>query len=132
MSSHTIRLHGGPWLIATESSAGGTVKHGPLEEAFGSVTKHDNIVAIRRFNRPTGLSPATAVFLAIEAEIPPTAVFLNESRLHSLPDAAPSVCIDITRQLCPHNEIRLEWSHCGRLDLDLLTPPQAVELRIID
>lgn len=62
----------------------------------------------RRFARPTGLEPHTAVTLCIAGAVAGGVVRLNDNELGRLPARGNLVRFDVTRMLLPRNQLVLK------------------------
>ena len=113
-TAHEIRL-AGPWqvdwvgpedvppdTIAVENSTFPV----DWEKLFGEVAGTARFT--RRFNRPTGLTRETRVWLAIPDYCGMLSVELNQKVLAILPEEDLPVRLDITHALAPHNRLVLE------------------------
>ena len=73
---HVIRLHG-PWTLEADGQAARRV-HLPRDwSQVGEAARDRPVYLVRRFHRPTGLSPRTRVFLSVPAGWPVTTLTLH-------------------------------------------------------
>lgn len=108
---HGIRLRG-PWhfeLLPADGAPGGTIRgvaNMPCSWRDALPTEPAARVRwSRKFNGPTGVDPAHAVWLVFEQPATSGDVSLNGERLGTLTAGAERCEFDITRLLGPHNTL---------------------------
>lgn len=148
MHTHSIRLKG-PWLVGLSGATPSVLEAGgqhsgrqDLAEQIGQLlatapTPH-GVWAIRRFHRPTGLSPRSELSLAIQASQQPDSVNWGPlepgaraansyTRLEPGNDSGAGVEYRLPCELPLRSELRLEWT---KLELHPAPGGLSVELVI--
>lgn len=131
VTDHVIRLRG-PWTYLMESGqATESVRlpfTKPLPEPWRGAS--ELIVAKRKFNCPSGLTPTDVVRLTIARRGPLAKVQLNDEPLPISDERATVLEWNITALLVPFNELRISFAGSA-IDLATFSSPVAqVELRI--
>lgn len=130
-AEHIIRLRG-PWTFLIESGQPTENVRQPFTKPLPESWRQEPgaIVAKRKFNSPSGLSPVEVVCLVIHRRGTLDHVLLNDEPLPIEDPAANPLSWNITRLLVPFNELRIAFRGAA-LDAAQSSPPIAqVELRI--
>lgn len=125
---HTIRLQG-PWRFEWEpreesdrSATVGTIRL-PITEHAMPVGRQGTLRLIRRFQRPTRLEAHEQVWLLLPPGCRPARVRLNEAEVPCLRRIGDYTASDLTAELRPSNELRLEFVIDAETPLPTLDRP---------
>ncbi len=110
---HLIRLHG-PWTLEAAGHSSAPAQRVHLPRDWGAVeeaARQSAVALVRRFHRPTGLSDATRVALAVPVGWPLAGVLLNGAPLPPPQTADARQLFDLSCSIHtrPAHDLRIDF-----------------------
>ena len=132
--AHEIRL-AGPWEFQVDESGDWQRCILPFDFAAQAQEDHSLIRIRRRFHRPSGLTPASAVFIVFDTSTVPQQITVNDHEVHVQPSdfaAASEAAADLTCVAEVTNVLEGFNTVCFFVSAESIGQLSNVRLRIIE